>query len=87
MKFLYLVQNFSDKEWELLNKALESLKPVSGLFENDRRIYHYLERVYSYVTRSSDREICQLVYRQIEELFPNVKLIFNDDPGCSLVWF
>lgn len=70
-----MARNLSDKEWELLDKTFQTLKPVSSLFESDRRIYHYLERVYSYVTRSPDREVCQLVYKQIEQLFPNVRVL------------
>lgn len=39
--------------------------------ETDRRIGHYLERIYSYTNRVGHRGPCRLTLKKIEDLFPS----------------
>ena len=73
IKFCVLkMQNSSDKDWSLLVKYFESLRPIKGHIENDRRVAHYLERIYSYTNRTCHRDSSALILNKLADLFPHV---------------
>ncbi len=61
----------NDKDWNVLIKYLDSLRPLRKCVENDRRIAHYLERIYSYTNRVGHRGPCRLTLKKLEDLFPS----------------
>jgi hypothetical protein len=63
---------FSDKDWSYLLKYFELLRPIRKQLESDRRVSHYLERIYSYLYRNSHKNSCSLIIRKLSDLFPNV---------------
>lgn len=62
--------NLSDKDWNILIKFLDAIKPIKAQLENDRRITHYLERIFSYINRVGHRGPCSLTLKKLEDLFP-----------------
>ena len=66
------IQNSSDKDWNLLGKYFESLRPIKSHIEHDRRVAHYLERIYSYTNRTCHRDSSALILNKLADLFPHV---------------
>ena len=46
------------------------MRPIKRHVENDRRISHYIERIYAYTNRVSHRGPCRLALKKLEDLFP-----------------
>lgn len=63
---------FSDQDWKTLNELINSLKKLSKYLDNDRRLYHYLERIYFYTSRALEREQCKNVFESLTDVFPKV---------------
>ena len=59
-----------------MNECLQVVKPLSKHIENDRRLNHYLERIFFYTNRSNARESCNQVLDSIASLFPQVLFFF-----------
>ena len=67
----------SYKDWYLLSDYIDSAKPLKSYLESDRRVNHYIERIFYYTNRAPDREPCSFVLKQINDIFSNVKLIYQ----------
>jgi hypothetical protein len=67
--------DFSDQDWNFLNELFTTLNPISSHLEGDRRLNHYLERIYFYANRVMHRYCCSNVLNQLVEMFPQVNLL------------
>ena len=70
-----LLFNLSDNDWKLLKDLLEIIKPISKHLESDKRLSHYLERIYFYSNRVIHRENCVNVLNLVTNMFPQVSLV------------
>lgn len=46
------------------------MRPIGKYIENDRRMAHYLERIFAYTNRVSHRGPCRLALKKLDDLFP-----------------
>ena len=44
--------------------------------ENDRRLNHYIERIYFYTSRAAEREVCKSVLDTLADVYPKVFLVY-----------
>ena len=61
---------FSDKDWNILCKYFDTLTPIRRHVENDRRMAHYLERIFAYTNRASNRTVCRQALNRLDQMFP-----------------
>lgn len=60
----------TDDAWQNLSSCFQQIQPMIEEFESDRRLYHYLERIYFYSCRAVYRKSCSDLLDLVSSMFP-----------------